>query len=70
VVQIDGEGYEITKKEKYYFPKEVKLDKLKLIPVLLLDNVSVVLMFYYNKLLNLLKKSKQIVLKNKRIKSS
>ena len=65
VVQIDSEGYETIKKEKYYLSKEVKLDKLKLIPVLLLDNVSVELMFYYSKLLNLLKKSKQIGSKTK-----
>lgn len=57
--EINENGYEITKEERFYLPKEVKLDKLKLIPVLLLDNVSVELIFYYNKMLDLLRKINQ-----------
>ena len=46
----------LGEKKIKYLPKTVKLEKLQLIPVLLLDNVCVELMFYYQKLLNQLKK--------------
>jgi hypothetical protein len=64
VVKLDENGYEMTKKERFYLPNRVNLDKLKLVPVLLLDNVSVELMFYYNKMLNLLKKKKSQSIQN------
>jgi transposase len=59
ITKLDENGYEMTEVKRFYLPKGVNLDKLKLIPVLLLDNVSVELMFYYNKLLNSLRKKKQ-----------